>query len=84
MSRAQAQKILAELKKGRRYGTRFQEQEWGVTYLPDKKKYREWGREADLSGRTNGSSFEKLLSEEEAIELFMRYNFERTMAGVKD
>ena len=84
MTLAEAKKIIKELHNGKHYITRFQEQEWGIEYLTEKKVFREWGRETDLSGRGNDKSFDKSISETEAIDLFLRYDFKRVLSGLKD
>ena len=82
MTRAQARSIMAELKTGKIYRTRFQEQEWGLRYL-GQDLFLEWGREYDLSGRTHGSSFEKKINTAQLLELLLQYNYERTRAGLQ-
>ncbi len=83
LTAAEAKKILKELKAGKRFATRFQEQEWGLYYSDGDDRYIEWGREADLSGRGKDRSFENRLSEDEAIGLLKQYSYNRTRGGMR-
>lgn len=82
MTRSEAKKIMDKIKKGKKYSTRFQEQEWGI-YFQENGSFVEWGRETDLSGNGKDHSFENILNEQQVIELLLSYNYKRTLSGLK-
>lgn len=82
MSRTDALRILAELRAGKQFVTRFQEQEWGLSHIGE-DRFREWGHEADFSGRTEGRSFENIIDEEGVVRLLLQYNYERILGGLR-
>ncbi len=71
MTEAEARLIVARLKAGRSFATRFQEQEWGVDPLPD-GRFRKWSRDSSYE-RIERS--EETLTEDEAVRLFILYNY---------
>lgn len=72
MNRTEAEQFVSLLKEGRSFVTRFQEQEWGLEYLPDTDRFREWGREEDYGAGT-ARNFDETITEEQLIEKLMKY-----------
>jgi len=65
----QAAQLVAQIKAGKRFYTRFQEEQWGVYYAPGAgfiKWSRHYGEEIARQP----------LTEKETLQLFARYRFE--------
>ncbi len=77
MTSEQAAQIVTELENGKRFVTRFQEQEWGVYFEAD-GRFVQWSSvfmqiEREL----------EFLNRQETIQLFERYDFEKTMSSLR-
>lgn len=80
MTRDEAIRIVAALRAGKTYATRYQEQEWGLEVRPD-GTFREWRHQGGQDGE---SSSESTPTEEEVIANFMEwYEYPRTAAGLR-
>lgn len=77
MTPEQAEQIVAELENGKRFVTRFQEQEWGVHFQAD-DCFARWSNtfmqiETEL----------EFLKRQEVIKLFERYDFEKVRSNLR-
>ncbi len=71
MTEAEAQKIVKQLKTGKRFITRFQEDEWGIDYLGN-GRFRHWSRQGMFA--VNESSDE--VDEAAIINLLCKYDYQ--------
>ena len=69
MKREQAAQLVTQLKAGKHFYTRFQEDQWGVYYAPG-AGFIKW------SQRYREEIECQPLTEEETLQLFTRYRFE--------
>ena len=80
MSREEAQKFVDALKQGRRFSTRFQEEEWNLSYRKN-GKFKRWSHREDPYDPSKSDTSTEIMSEQEVIELMMkRYNYDVMMS----
>jgi hypothetical protein len=81
MTCIEARAICDALRGGKRFATRFQEEEWGLETDPD-GRFRKWSRR--LAPDCTEESNSETLREEELIEFLMTwYGYERIKAGLR-
>jgi len=77
MTNQEAATFAAQLRAGKRFVTRHQEEEWGLTYEGN-GRYRKWSRIYD-------QETEETLTEEALLALLStHYNFDTMMARLRD
>lgn len=77
MTKQEAVAFAEQLRAGKRFVTRFQEEEWGLTYEGD-GRYRKWSRVYD-------QETEETLTEEALLTLLTtHYKFDTMMARLRD
>jgi hypothetical protein len=78
MTKEEAKQFIALLKEGKIFGTRFQENEWGMNYL-ENGKFRKWSRTMKMFTNEKGKldsrddHSEEEMTEEAVFELFTKY-----------
>lgn len=81
MTNAEAMDFMAELRAGRAFATRFQEEEWGLRALPD-GRFERWSHRLLDDGREERS--DEILDETELEALLVKwYSFVRMKAGLR-
>lgn len=83
MTEAEAMTLVAALKSGKRFATRFQEEEWGIMYEGN-GRFQKWSHRVEpFEGGKEEWSHEQM-SEAEVVALFMAYySFDRMQAGLR-
>jgi hypothetical protein len=77
MTNEEAAAFVAQLRAGKRFVTRFQEEEWGVTYVGDGRYYK-WTRRPDQES-------EETLTEAALLELLTtHYRYDVMVARLRD
>ena len=71
MTEAEAQKIVQQLKSGKRFITRFQEDEWGIDYLGN-GRFRHWSRQGVFAVKESSDE----VDEAAIINLLGKYDYE--------
>ena len=71
MTESEARKIVKQLKSGKRFITRFQEDEWGIDYLGN-GRFRKWYRQGMFEVKDSSEE----VNEAEIIKTLSLYNFD--------
>ena len=71
MTESDAKKIVNELKTGKRFITRFQEDEWGIDYLGN-GRFRQWSRQGLFEVKESSEE----VDEASIITLLCNYDYE--------
>jgi len=78
MTREEAQRFVGQLKNGKEFATRFQEEEWGLRLL-DGDQFQKWSHRVELFTNDKGEmdgrdeNSQEILTEEQVIELMMKW-----------
>ncbi len=78
MTEQEALKILKQLKKGKKFGTRYKADEWGVKYTSD-NKYEKWTRIVEVFTNEQGNKdlcqnyVKKEIAADKLIDLLCKY-----------
>lgn len=77
MTGEEAAAFVAELRAGKRFVTRFQEEEWGLTYVGD-GRYHKWSRHLDQESQ-------ETLTETALLDLLTtHYRYDVMVARLRD
>jgi hypothetical protein len=71
MTKSEARKIIKQLKSGKRFITRFQEDEWGIDYLGN-GRFRQWSRQGMFEVKESSDE----VDETALITLLCKYDYE--------
>lgn len=86
MTNEEVAAFVAQLQAGKRFVTRFQEEEWGLTYLGN-GRYHKWSRryDDDLAGDGRPQESEETLTEIELMTLLTtHYRYDTMVARLRD
>jgi len=83
MTAGEAAVLVTELKNGKRFVTRFQEEEWGISY-EGHGRFQKWAHRLEpFAGGKDEWSHEEL-SEAQVVDLFVKnYSFETIKARLR-
>ena len=77
MTEEEAAGIASEIKRGKSFGSRFQEMEWGIEYAGD-GRFRQW----NVDRAHEDVPTEKFLSEEELVEMLKGHSYKNIRRGL--
>jgi len=87
MTKKEAQQFVAALQRGKIFGTRFQEEEWGIKYLAEENLFKKWSRRVTFFTNSEGKMDakqdynEEKMTESSLIAYLMEHYAYKTMAA---